>query len=96
MPNLPAIGRQGALEPLDMSPACWSYSCIFKGFRLGLQLPADSIDISFLFCFASSVTKALSGDRPVYPWRGGALLGGRKPGMLGPPSRCIEYTKVTL
>lgn len=83
MPSLPASGWQGAPGPLGVSPACWRRSCIFKGSRSGLRLPADSVGILFYFCFASSVTKSLSGDRPVSLWRGEALLGGRKLGVCG-------------
>lgn len=83
-----------------MSPACRGHSCLFKGSRSGLWLPADC-GISSLFCFASSVTKALSRDHPVYPlaWRGPAR--GRKLRVCGTSqqkeaSRRIGYTKVAL
>lgn len=70
-----------------MSRTCWRRSCVFKGSRSGPQLPADCVDISFLFCLASSVTKALSGDRPVYWWRGEALPGEGNAGCVGPLGR---------
>ena len=66
-PTYQLVARRG---PWGVSPACWRRSCIFKVSRSGLSLPDDCVDISFLFSFASSVTKALSGDHPVYPWRG--------------------------
>lgn len=46
------------------------------------------VDISFLsICLASSVTKALSGDRPVCWWHGEAPLGEGNMGCVGPPGR---------
>lgn len=58
--------------------------------RLQVRSAAPSrlcVDISFLFCLASSVTKALSGDRPVYWWRGEALPGEGNAGCVGPLGR---------
>lgn len=43
------------------------------------------VDISF--CFVSSVTKALSGDRPVYWWCGEALPGEGNVGCMEPSGR---------
>lgn len=71
-----------------------SHSRSLEGLQVRAAAPSRlCVDVSFLFYFASLVTRALSGGRPVYPRHGEAPLGEGNAGCAGLPG--VEEARCT-